>query len=159
VTGWLLIEVEVLDAQSILKTGDAMKSYHSIARLVLAGAAVAVSFAGSASAADLSGSWNISATYMSGGQIVGTDTPACTFQQSGNRISGTCKGPHAIGPLEGTTNGSSVSLQWNHTATNSGGVTGSSYYQGSAGADGVIRGNASNSSIPGATGTFTAQRQ
>ena len=149
----------VLCAYSILKRGDYMSSYHSIMRLMLAGAAVAVTLAGSASAADMSGTWNISATYTSGGSIVGTDTPACTFQQSGNRISGTCKGPHAIGPLEGTTNGSSVSLQWNHTATNSGGVTGSSYYQGAAGSDGVIRGNASNSSIPGATGTFTAQRQ
>lgn len=158
-TGWLLIEVEVLDAQSILKTGDAMKSYHSIARLVLAGAAVAVTLAGTAYAADMSGTWSLSAMYMQGGRLVGTDTPVCTFQQTGNQISGTCKGPNGLGPVMGTAAGGSVSLQWNHTATTAIGRTGTSMYQGSVGTDGVVRGSAASSNMPGVGGVFTATRQ
>ena len=115
---------------------------------------VLAAFATSASAADVSGTWSASAVVEQNGQIVYTTTPVCTFQQDGNQLTGTCKGPHAAGPANGTVNGSSVSWQW--TATNAAGVTGESMWHGTLDPDGVIRGKMSGH---GMKAPFTAQRQ
>jgi hypothetical protein len=58
-----------------------------------------------------------------------------------------------------TGDGGAVAWQWNHTATTQYGLTGSTTFRGTLGADGVIRGTATASNFPGLTGTFTEQRQ
>ena len=136
-----------------------MKRTNSLSTALLAGAAMAAIFAGPASARSFAGTWSVSATFISGGQIVGTATPVCTFQQAGDRISGTCKGPNGIGPAAGTVSGREVRWQWNHSATTALGVTGATRFHGTMGADGVIRGTAVNSTRPGLVGTFTEQRR
>ena len=124
---------------------------------LLAGAALAA-VASAASAADFSGTWSASAVYQKNGQIVYTTTPVCTFQQTGNRISGTCTGPNALGPATGTASGSAITWQWKATA-NATGQIGLSTWKGTLGPDGVIRGDQTGSSLPGASAPFTAQRQ
>ena len=57
-------------------------------------------------AADVSGTWSIR----------GPVTPVCTFIQSGNTLSGACRGPGAEVPLTGTIDGQS--LRWTFTRTN-----------------------------------------
>jgi len=136
-----------------------MRPAISLVTALLAGAAVAAAAGGSAWAADVSGTWSVSATFVSGGRIVSTATPVCTFQQTGDRISGTCKGPNGLGPAAGTVEGGAVAWQWNHTATTPYGLTGSTGFRGELGADGVIRGTATSSNFPGLIGTFTEQRQ
>jgi hypothetical protein len=127
-----------------------------VAHIVPALVAGAIVFAASpALAADVSGTWSASAIVERNGQIVYTTTPICTFQQSGTQISGTCKGPHAIGPAVGTAIGTRISWQWTATA-NATGRTGVSTWIGTLNPDGVIRGKVSG---PGLTAPFTAQRQ
>jgi hypothetical protein len=138
--------------------GDVRKPV-SLLTALLAGAAIAAVSQHPASAADLSGTWNVSATYISHGALVGTATPVCTFQQTGGRLSGTCKGPNGIGPAAGTVAGGSVAWQWDHTATTPYGATGAGRYRGTVGADGVIRGTATDTALPGVAGAFTQQRQ
>jgi hypothetical protein len=130
----------------------------SLLPALLAGAAISVATAGAASAADFSGTWSASAVFEQNGQIVYTTTPVCTFQQSGDRISGTCKGPNALGPAAGTADGANISWQWEATA-NATGATGVSTWNGTLGPDGVIRGQMSGQAMPGVMAPFTAQRQ
>src|SRR5579863_4694454 len=60
----------------------------------------------SALAADISGTWT----------IAGPITPSCTFTQTGNSLSGACRGPGAEGPLSGSIDGQTV--KWVFTRTN-----------------------------------------
>ncbi len=136
-----------------------MKPVLSPSTALLAGAAMAAIFAGSASARSFAGTWSVSATFISGGRVVGTATPVCTFQQAGARISGTCKGPNGLGPAAGTVSGGTVNWQWNHAATTAYGVSGSTRFHGTVGPDGVIRGTAVSTVRPGLIGTFTEQRR
>ena len=62
----------------------------------------------SALAADISGTW----------KIAGPITPSCTFTQTGNSLSGACRGPGAEGPLSGSIDGQAV--KWVFTRTNIG---------------------------------------
>lgn len=124
---------------------------------LVCGAALALA-ASAAAAADFSGTWSASAIFEKNGQIVYTTTPVCTFQQAGVRISGTCKGPNALGPATGTASGSAITWQWRATA-NATGQTGLSTWRGTLGPDEVIRGDMSGSSTPGVFAPFTAQRQ
>lgn len=103
--------------------------------------------------------WMVSATFTEHGRLVGTATPVCSFQQAGELISGTCKGPNGIGPAAGTIRGGAVEWQWDHRATTAMGVTGATRFRGTVGADGVVRGSAASSNLPGATGAFTAMKQ
>ena len=125
---------------------------------LLAGVTIAAATESSASAADFSGTWSASAVFEQNGQIAYTTTPVCTFQQAGSRISGTCKGPNALGPAVGTANGATISWQWTATA-NATGKTGVSTWKGTLDTDGVIRGHMSGSAMPRVTAPFTAQRQ
>lgn len=131
-----------------------MKTIASLRSTIFVCTTMAVLATG-ASAADVSGTWSASAIVEQNGQIVYTTTPICTFEQSGDRISGTCKGPHATGPAVGTANGTSVTWQWTATA-NATGATGVSTWRGTLDSDGVIRGKMSGS---GVRAPFTAQRQ
>ena len=73
--------------------------------LVLALAFLSVGLC-SALAADISGTWT----------IAGPITPSCTFTQTGNSLSGACRGPGAEGPLSGSIDGQTV--KWVFTRTN-----------------------------------------
>ncbi len=125
---------------------------------VLACIAMAMFANGPAFAADVSGTWSASAVFQQNGQIVYTTTPVCMFEQSGDQLTGTCKGPHAAGPVTGTAHGTRVSWRWEATA-NATGKTGVSTWTGTLDSDGVIRGHMSGSSMPGVTAPFTAQKQ
>src|ERR1700728_3662026 len=57
-------------------------------------------------AADISGTW----------RVTGLITPSCTFTQTGNSLSGACRGPGAEGPLSGNIDGQTV--KWVFTRTN-----------------------------------------
>jgi hypothetical protein len=100
--------------------------------------------------------WNVRGQMDVNGQIVGV-SPVCVFRQAGNQVSGNCRGPAAEGPATGVANGDNITFQWTATATNSNGRNGIAVFQGTLGYDGVIRGSYTNSTIPGVTGTFTAQ--
>jgi hypothetical protein len=69
----------------------------------LAGFALVASSAGSADAANFAGTWTVAGTL--GNPIVATSAPVCVFRQSGNAISGSCKGPNGIGSADGSVNG------------------------------------------------------
>ena len=135
-----------------------MKIIGSPLLALLAGVTIALAAGNTASAADFSGTWSASAVFEQNGQIAYTTTPVCTFQQSGSRISGTCKGPNALGPAVGTADGATISWQWTATA-NATGRTGVSTWKGTLDSDGVIRGHMSGAAKPGVTAPFTAQRQ
>ena len=135
-----------------------MKIIGSPLLALLAGVTIALAAGNTASAADFSGTWSASAVFEQNGQIAYTTTPVCTFQQSGSRISGTCKGPNALGPAVGTADGATISWQWTATA-NATGRTGVSTWKGTLDTDGVIRGHMSGAANPGVTAPFTAQRQ
>ena len=135
-----------------------MKIIGSPLLALLAGVTIALAAGNTASAADFSGTWSASAVFEQNGQIAYTTTPVCTFQQSGSRISGTCKGPNALGPAVGTADGATISWQWTATA-NATGRTGVSTWKGTLDTDGVIRGHMSGAAMAGVTAPFTAQRQ
>ena len=124
-----------------------------------AGAALAGASGGAALAADLTGTWSVSGTIVAGGQIVASATPVCTFQQAGSQLSGTCKGPNAVGPAVGTVEGASVAWQWAANADTREGTSNIVRFHGTVGADGVIRGAVTFSAVPGRSGAFTQQRR
>jgi hypothetical protein len=100
--------------------------------------------------------WNVRGQMEVNGRLVGV-SPVCVLRQMGNQISGFCKGPAAEGPATGVANGDNITWQWTATATNSNGRDGIAVFRGSLGYNGVIRGYYTNSTIPGVTGSFTAQ--
>ncbi len=99
--------------------------------------------------------WNVHGQMEVNGQVAGV-SPVCVLRQAGSQISGNCRGPAAEGPATGVANGDNITWQWTATATNSNGRNGIAVFQGTLGYDGVIRGSYTNSTIPGVTGTFTA---
>ncbi len=126
-------------------------------RISALGAVIAISTATNVAAADFSGTWAVSASITSHGRLVGTITPVCKFDQSGNELTGFCKGPNARGPASGIVNGRTLSWQWSTSATTTIGLSGFQTFQGRLYPDGVIRGVSRSSNLPGG-GTFTAQR-
>lgn len=110
----------------------------------------------STSAADVAGTWNVSGTIQSPRGLF-TFTPVCVFQQAGENLSGTCKGPNSQGPAVGTTVGQTVTWQAKVTAYTAIGYTGVISLRGTVGPDGVIRGVMTAAGWPG-TGVFTQQR-
>jgi hypothetical protein len=133
----------------------------AVARLgrasALIGLALALSVPARAGGIDFSGGWSVS------GQIVVGDlltivSPICAFRQSGDRLTGSCKGPNAAGAAAGVADGRNISFQWRHLATNAVGLNGVSTFRGTLGPDNVVRGFWTISRLPNASGTFTAQR-
>jgi len=104
-----------------------------------------------ADAAGASGRWSIS-----GASSTGTVTPVCVITQAGSRVSGTCRGPNAVGPMAGTISGATISFQWRTTATTRVGYTGVVSFRGVMERDGVVRGTFG---APGwLNGTFSMRR-
>ena len=132
-----------------------------IAKLVYASALAAFALVASApapaDAANFAGTWAVSGTIFSGGVVVATSAPVCVFRQSGNAISGSCKGPNGIGSADGSVNGRAIAWRWHIIATTSIGLAGIATYRGVWGSDGVVRGTWTHSRRPGASGPFTAQ--
>jgi hypothetical protein len=133
---------------------------NAVARLryfsALAGFALAFSAVNIADAADFAGTWSVSGRL--GNPVVATSAPVCVFRQTGNAISGTCKGPNAIGSVDGSVNGRAIFWQWHTIATNAFGLNGTATYRGAWGSDGVVRGTWTHSRRPGYYGPFTAQK-
>ena len=110
-------------------------------------------------AANFSGTWAASGTLGRQGSGVFVSTaPVCVFRQRGNAVSGTCKGPNAIGSALGAVRGFSIEWQWHDIATNPRGISGIATFRGTLGSDGVIRGDWTFSPAPGYVGEFSAQR-
>jgi hypothetical protein len=82
----------------------------------------------------------------------------CVFRQNGNAISGSCKGPNAIGSADGSVNGRAIAWRWHTIASNAVGLNGTATYRGVWGSDGVVRGTWTHSRRPGYSGPFTAQK-
>jgi hypothetical protein len=134
-----------------------MKTIAAICTALLAGGALAAMPEASARAADLTGTWDVSGTIQHG-NVLFTATPVCTFQQAGAQLTGTCKGPNALGPAVGKVEGANVAWQADVKAYTAVGYTGILSFRGTMGPDGVIRGIMTAAGVPG-SGPFTEQRR
>lgn len=65
-----------------------------------------------ASAADLTGKWQVDLHAESSAGQTFRASPLCTFTQSGSTLSGTCKGPRSEGQASGSVNGAQVEFTW-----------------------------------------------
>ena len=122
----------------------------------LAGFALCAVPAQPAGAANFSGTWSVSGT-MTTATSIAKVSPVCTLRQSGDALSGTCRGPNGVGPATGELNGVRILFQWHVTRTNSIGMSGIATFHGALGSDGVIRGTWTFTGFP-ASGSFTAIR-
>jgi hypothetical protein len=123
----------------------------------LIGLALAVSVPARADDIDFSGAWSISGHIVTG-NLLTTVSPICAFRQTGDRLTGSCKGPNAAGAATGVAEGRNISFQWRHVAANAVGLSGVSTFRGALGPDNVVRGFWTISRLPNASGSFTAQR-
>jgi hypothetical protein len=115
----------------------------------LAFVAAVISPVAASAQVSMSGTWSVSGLIGPSGGINGvTWSPTCVFQQAGDRLAGTCRGPAGVGPAAGAVSGAVVTFQWQYTP-------GGPIFSGVAGPDGVIRGSVT---FDGRTGTFTAAR-
>jgi len=110
------------------------------------------------------GGVNVAGRWQVEGSLEGPDgaaraTPVCDFQQTGGAISGKCKGPNAEGPASGVLAGKHVSWKWQPSPTTPIGASGTAWFQGDLGADGVIRGTWGADVLPGVKGEFTQTRK
>ena len=112
----------------------------------------ATAYSGAAAAADFSSWWRIQAQYNNGSNA----TPICFFQQAGSLLAGTCKGPNAIGAVEGQVNGNQIEFQIHLRAYTQNGATGIGHFYGRMGADGNMTGTSTNA--VGVPGQFVAMR-
>jgi hypothetical protein len=110
-------------------------------------------------AANLAGRWQVQGSLSTGVGTVAQATPVCDFKQAERTLSGTCKGPHAEGPVTGTIAGKHVSWNWQAKASTPIGLSSTAWFQGDLGADGVIRGSWRLEQLPGAKGEFTQTRK
>ena len=106
-----------------------------------------------AAAEDETTSWQISATFSDGGTAV----PLCIFQQVGDLLSGTCKGPNSFGTATGVVRGVHIKFTWHAKAYTAIGRTGDFEFSGVQDPPGTVRGTAINSQ--GASGEFVATRE
>lgn len=135
---------------------------HLSVRLALASALagfalVAAPPAPAGAAVSFAGTWSISGTLAARG-VIGKVSPVCVFRQSGDAISGTCRGPNGIGSAAGVVNANRIQFSWHSIRTTSIGVTGTETFHGTLGGDGVVRGTWSFAAAPGAVGEFTMIR-
>jgi beta-lactamase regulating signal transducer with metallopeptidase domain len=113
-----------------------------------------------AQTADLSGTWVFEGVLEAQGQVAGVFKPLCVFQQAGDKLVGSCKGPAALGVASGTVDGQKVSWRWDWADyTSNTAREGIASFDGSLGADSVIRGSLTSSNEPGVSGTFSGRRQ
>jgi hypothetical protein len=108
-------------------------------------------------AANFSGSWSIGGTMVTG-SVLTKVSAVCSLRQSGDAISGSCRGANGGGSASGVVNGSKIYWQLRVTASNAQGLTALTTFHGTLGSDNVIRGTWTVSARPGGTGTFTAIR-
>lgn len=120
----------------------------------VAGLVATIALPLTASAANFAGTWSFTGTFVGRG-VTYTTAPVCVLRQSGNALAGTCKGPNAIGPANGTVNGRVIMLQWH--ATSNAGKSGVATMRGTMGADRVVRGTITSTSVSG-VGNLTGQR-
>jgi hypothetical protein len=114
-----------------------------------------ITVAGPATAADLTGVWQIRATFSDGQAVI----PTCIFQAAGQRFTGSCDGPSSNGSASAVSNGQQVEFMWNATPKKGPGtgIAGNLAFFGSMNAVGTVSGSATDPS--GAKGTFTASRR
>jgi hypothetical protein len=101
---------------------------------------------------DFSSWWKIEAHFQNGTGA----WPVCFFQQTDALLAGTCKGPNAIGGVEGQVNGNQIQFTIHYRASNPQGATGDATFYGTMGPDGNMSGNAT--SATGAPGQFVGTR-
>jgi D-alanyl-D-alanine-carboxypeptidase/D-alanyl-D-alanine-endopeptidase len=150
----------------VLTNAETAMGGDDIARHILIGTSIAVlpppqpraAAPASSGAADFSGEWDVDGVIQSDGQVVARTRPHCVFQQAGERLSGTCKGPNGLGVATGTVSGKTVSWRWEETGVTPNAVSGTAAFDGTQGADAVVRGAMSFSALPGMTGTFVQHR-
>jgi len=109
-----------------------------------------------AQAANFSGKWAFSGQIM-GPTVAITTSPVCVLRQSGNRLTGSCRGPNAIGAAAGSVSGPVMILQWKTIPTTSRGVRTVITMRGRLGSDGIVRGTLNAAGMI-RTGTFSGQR-
>jgi hypothetical protein len=123
-------------------------------------AAVALSLLGAVGAGaqtpNLAGAWKVSGKITCIGAVM-IVTPTCTFRQVGGRLGGECVGPNARGPLSGVVGGSKVSWTWQHQATTSDGISGSTAFSGTLSSPRAISGTMTSAGLP-CKGKFTQTR-
>ena len=104
-----------------------------------------------AQSADFSGKWLCNGLVLSGraafsfGQI-------CDITQTGAQIAGLCKGPNGGGSLVGVVNGGAVDFTLQLTNTQNPKLSGVLTFHGKISPEGVYRGTALDSNLPGVTG-------
>jgi hypothetical protein len=136
-----------------------MLAMRFIVHFCLAGTTFALAASSLAHAADVdfSGRWSVSGHIRSSNAFF-LVAPVCTFQQTGDQVTGTCKGPNGSGSATGIAAGSNISFQWHMVATNAIGLNGLSTFRGELGRDKIIRGVWEFSGAPGLHGQFSAQK-
>ena len=94
-------------------------------------------------AADVSGTWDIN----------GAIQPHCTITQSGSQLSGSCKGPQAEGPLDGSSDGQTVKFTFRRTGLRGGQLAPVTF-------SGTVNGDNMTGTLTAgqARGSFTAHR-
>jgi len=112
--------------------------------------------AASAQPVNIAGTWHVAGEAVAGA-ITYTAYPTCEFEQVGERVSGTCIGPNATGPLSGVVSGRSVSWSWTHRATTLVGLSGVTNFNGTYINSHLIRGAMSAADSP-VVGSFTQTR-
>ena len=113
--------------------------------------------AGAASAQpNVAGTWHVSGKIFYG-NLFSQATPTCHFVQNGSQLGGTCIGPNARGPIEGTVSGNSITWTWSHHATDVVGATGITGFEGSFVNPRLIKGWMTSTGTPG-RGRFTQSR-
>jgi hypothetical protein len=103
-------------------------------------------------AADFSSWWRIEAHYQNGSGA----TPVCFFQQAGSLLAGTCKGPNAIGAVEGQANGDQVMFTIHYRAYTPSGISGNGQFTVQRGPDGNMSVTSMNAA--GVPGQFVGMR-
>ena len=112
----------------------------------------------SRSVSNVSGTWSLVGRISDAKHVVQA-APVCRFRQTGEKLDGDCEGPGSRGTATGTIVGEQVAWRWDHAGYRPQGLKGESSFRGTLHANRVITGAWSYSGLPGATGTFTGQRQ
>ena len=127
-----------------------MKTSTALGLFLLAAVGIAAT---PTAAADLASAWQIRATFRDGARAV----PLCIFQQTGDALSGTCKGPNSFGTATGKVRGARVRFTWHAKAYTSIGMSGDIEFSGVQGPPNIVAGTAIDSQ--GASGNFVATRR
>jgi hypothetical protein len=115
--------------------------------LALVGALTSFSLARSGEKFDVTGEWQFTVELSAG-----TGSPTFTFQQDGEKLTGTYKGQLGEAPLTGTVKGNAISFSFKV----SGAFEGTATYTGTIESENSMKGSAEYGDA--ATGTWTAKR-